>query len=54
MINNKKICIYYLDFLVEYADGHIEHHDVKGFATPVYKLKKRLVEAVYAIKIMEK
>lgn len=27
--------------------------DVKGMKTPVYKLKKRIVEAVYGIKILE-
>ncbi len=27
--------------------------DVKGFKTPVYRLKKKLVEALYGIKIIE-
>ncbi len=53
-INSKKICVYKLDFLVTYADGRVEHHDVKGFATPVYKLKKKMVEAFYGIRIIEK
>lgn len=56
VINDKKICSYYLDFLVKYADGHIEHIDVKGgraTKTAVYRLKKKLVEAVHNIKIKE-
>lgn len=53
-VRNSHICKYLLDFRVTYADDHIEHHDVKGYATEVYKLKKKLVEAIYGIKILEK
>lgn len=52
-INNKHITTYYLDFRVTYADGRIEYEDVKGVKTPVYCLKKKLVEAVYGFKIKE-
>lgn len=47
------ICTYKLDFLVTYANGTTKHFDVKGYRTPVYKLKKKLVEAIYKIKIIE-
>lgn len=52
-INGKKICTYRLDFLVQFADGHIEYWDVKGMKTSVYKLKKKMVEADKGITIIE-
>lgn len=51
-INGKKICKYVLDFRVEYED-RLEHIDVKGVRTDVYKIKKKLVEAIYGIVIKE-
>lgn len=53
IVNGKKICKYLLDFAVEYADGHVEYIDVKGVKTDIYRLKKKLVEACYPIKITE-
>tara|TARA_R110000868_G_scaffold277366_7_gene537163 strand:- start:2639 stop:3088 length:450 start_codon:yes stop_codon:yes gene_type:complete len=58
-INDKKITSYILDFQVSYSNGNMEYIDVKGFdkkknkfiTTPVFKLKKKLVEAVYGIVI---
>ena len=56
-INDKRICYYKLDFLVEYADGHIEYVDVKGLrkgaAYQIFRLKKKMVEAYYDIEITE-
>lgn len=52
-LNNIKICKYLADFRVQYADGHEEIIDVKGVRTDVYRLKKKLVEAQYGIKIIE-
>lgn len=60
-LNGKKICKYFLDFKVTYADGRIEHIDVKPIdkktgkprSTDVFKLKKKLVEAQYGITIIE-
>ena len=53
---NIKVCTYVADF--RYFDGepaickaHIE--DVKGVRTPLYKLKKKLVEALYDVVIEE-
>lgn len=34
-------------------DLHIEIQDVKGFKTPEYRLKKKQVEAIYGVKIVE-
>ncbi len=56
-INNKKICTYIADF--EYyriLDGEVAEiitEDCKGFLTPVYRLKKKLLNAVYGIIITE-
>ena len=53
IINGKKICKYLLDFKVEYGDGRIEYVDTKGLITPMYRIKKKLVEAMFPIKIKE-
>jgi len=56
-INNEKICTYIADF--EYyriLDGEcveIITEDCKGFKTPVYRLKKKLMNALYGIIITE-
>lgn len=53
VVNKKKICTYYADFKVWYTNGTIEVIDVKGVKTDVYKIKKKLVEALFNIKIIE-
>jgi hypothetical protein len=58
-INGVHITNYLLDFEVEYPDGRIEYIDVKGYdkktekfiTTDVFKLKKKMVEAIYNIEI---
>lgn len=54
-VNGKFICHYIADFC--YID-HARHcsviyEDVKGYKTPVYKLKKKLTEALFNITIHE-
>lgn len=44
---------YRLDFMVFWDTGEITFEDVKGFKTPLYKAKKKLIEAKYPIEIME-
>jgi hypothetical protein len=44
---------YVLDFLVFWADGHQTFEDSKGVRTPMYVMKKRQVEALYPIRIVE-
>jgi hypothetical protein len=46
---NKYIC----DFMVFWEDGKITFEEVKGYKTPLYKMKKQIVESVYPIKITE-
>jgi len=53
VINDVKICSYVLDFKVTYGDGHVDHVDVKGMKTQVYKLKKKMMLAVHGIEIVE-
>lgn len=52
-IGPHKICNYIADFYYQDASGKFVIEDSKGMRTPVYKLKKRLVEAIYGIKILE-
>jgi Pyruvate/2-oxoacid:ferredoxin oxidoreductase delta subunit len=56
-IKNKKCFFYKLDFKVEYADGRIEHVDIKGCKIgcgyQMFKLKKKCIEAEYGIEIIE-
>lgn len=50
VINGKNICKYLADFT--YNDEFGYHViDVKGVLTPIFKLKKKLVEALYNIEI---
>jgi hypothetical protein len=46
------ICDYIADFAY-WSDGCRVVEDVKGMRTPVYRLKKKLVEAMYGITITE-
>ena len=53
VINERKICVYKLDFEVHYTDGRVEYIDVKGVLTAIYRLKKKLVEAMFGVTIKE-
>ena len=44
---------YRCDFEVCWVDGRTTIEDVKGMRTAMYKLKKKQVEALYPIKIIE-
>jgi hypothetical protein len=52
-INGIKICAYVADWTVYHKDGHKEIYDAKGFKTPVYKIKKKLLKALYNLNIIE-
>lgn len=52
-VNGELVCTYVLDFRVTYGDGRVEHIDVKGVRTGVYKIKKKLMYAVHGIEILE-
>ena len=54
VVNGKQICKYISDF--QYYDKErkcIVVEDSKGIATPLYRLKRKLVEAIYDIEIVE-
>jgi len=61
IVNGRKVCTYKADF--RYIDvskegqcgqvGCVVVEDVKGMKTPVYKLKKKLVEALYPGTVIE-
>ncbi len=53
VVEGKLICTYIADFIIHYADGRVVYEDVKGMKTPVYRLKKKLVEVLYKIEIVE-
>jgi hypothetical protein len=44
---------YLADFLVFWKDGKVTVEDVKGFRTPVYRVKRGWVESKYPIEITE-
>lgn len=52
-VNGHKVCDYLADFTYNYPGGDMIVEDVKGMKTDVYKLKKKLVKAVYGIDIVE-
>jgi hypothetical protein len=44
---------YRVDFMEVLKEGSIRYVDVKGFKTQTYKIKRRIVEASYPVKIIE-
>lgn len=44
---------YRVDFVEFWKNGEIRYVDVKGFKTKEYILKKKLVESLYPVKIIE-
>ena len=46
-VNGMHICNYICDFELTYPDGTIEYLEYKGFETPVFRLKRKLLEALY-------
>lgn len=50
-INGIKICKYFADFTYTDKEGKTHIEDVKGFDTPMGKLKRKLTEAQYSIQI---
>lgn len=61
VINGQKICDYVADFVVTHPDGKQEVIDVKPFDrktgkflhTATFSLKRKLVEAIYGVRIIE-
>lgn len=53
-VNDQLICKYIADFVFVDHTKKLVVEDVKGFKTPVYNLKKKLMKAIYGIIISEK
>lgn len=45
--NSILICNYFVDFRIEHNDGSFELVEVKGFETEVWRLKRKLLEALW-------
>jgi len=52
VINNRRK--YIADFMVTYPGGKFEVWDVKGMRTAIYEQKKKIIEKLYGIEIIEK
>jgi hypothetical protein len=52
-VNGQLICRYRTDFTYRNAEGALVVEDAKGFKTPEYKLKKKLMAACLGIDIVE-
>ena len=46
-VNGHKICEHKVDFEVELPGGRLEIHEFKGFETDVWKIKLKLMRALY-------
>jgi hypothetical protein len=47
IVNGLFICWYIIDFRLEYPHKRFEYHEVKGAETSIWKLKWKLVKALY-------
>lgn len=47
IVNGYKICRYYVDFEIEHHNGTIEWVEVKGWETDIFRIKRKLLEAIY-------
>jgi hypothetical protein len=52
-VAGEKICDYVADFKYQTWKGKTVIEDAKGWKTPDYRLKKKLMKAVYKIEILE-
>lgn len=50
-INDTKICKYIADFKYKNKDGEEIIEDVKGFLTPQFRLKQKMMKAIHNIDI---
>ena len=48
VVNGYKICTYRIDFIVYYHDGTIEYVETKGWASPLFRFKWKVFEALYS------
>jgi hypothetical protein len=54
IVNGEKVATYVADFRYRVvATGSTVVEDVKGVRTPVYRMKKKLIRALYGVEIVE-
>lgn len=53
VVNGVKVCTYIADFTYLDKDGKMAVVDVKGMKTPAYRIKKKLMRAIYGVEIVE-
>ena len=53
ILNGVLLSRYFCDFKVMLTNGTIEYHEVKGYSTQLYQLKRKLVEAIHGVEIKE-
>lgn len=46
-VNGRNIANYYCDFVLHHNDGSDEYVEIKGFQTEIFRLKRKLFEALY-------
>lgn len=51
-LNGQKICDYVADFTYQTPSGSVVE-DSKGYKTPIYRLKKKLMKALFNVEIFE-
>lgn len=47
VVKGQKICRHYVDFYVVLPSGAAEFHEAKGFETEVWRIKRKLTEALF-------
>src|SRR5512133_1834187 len=53
VVNGELVCTYIADFRYKTASGHEVVEDAKGVKTAVYRIKNKLVRALYGVVIVE-
>jgi hypothetical protein len=46
-VNGKHVCNYITDFIITMSDGSQQIHEVKGYFTPISKIKWKLAKILY-------
>lgn len=49
----EKACFYVCDFQYEFPDGSVRLEDAKGFRTPLFVLKKKIMRFRYGLEVVE-
>ena len=48
IVNGYIVCTYRIDFIVYHLDGTTEYIEMKGYDTPLWRLKWKLFESLYS------